>query len=365
VNPQEVFCPNAACYARGQLGQGNITIHSQREQRYRCTLCHKTFSARVGTPFYRKQYSEDLIAQVVTLVAHGCPEAAVVAAFQLHPRTVREWITAAGQHCAAGQQHFVEQPRDLGQVQADEVCVTTQAGHIWMAMALQVPTRLWLGGVLSPTRDQHLIRQLAALIARCALVAPLLIAVDGLVSYVAALQRACRSRTARPGKRPAVMPWPELVIGQVVKQRVQRRLVRVTRRLAQGTEAALAQLVAATQGTGGLNTSYIERLNGTFRSRLARLGRRTRYGARQQHRLQAAMYLVGTVYNFCTDHASLVLPNEWPTPRTPAMAAGLTAHCWSVAELLSYQVPLARWTPPKQRGRRSKQMQELIARWAA
>src|SRR5690348_15959872 len=98
VNPQEVFCPNAACYARGQLGQGNITIHSQREQRYRCTLCHKTFSARVGTPFYRKQYSEDLIVQVVTLVAHGCPEAAVVAAFQLHPRTVREWITAAGQH---------------------------------------------------------------------------------------------------------------------------------------------------------------------------------------------------------------------------------------------------------------------------
>ena len=68
---------------------------------------------------------------------------------------------------------------------------------------------------------------------------------------------------------------------------------------------------------------------------------------------------------FCTDHASLVLPNEWPTPRTPAMAAGLTAHCCSVAELLSYQVPVARWTPPKQRGRRSKQMQELIARWAA
>jgi transposase-like protein len=365
MNPHEVFCPNPACPARGQTGQGNVTIHSQIEQRYCCTLCGRTFSARTGTPFYRKQYPAALITQVVTLVAHGCPEAAIVVAFELHPRTVRQWVTAAGRHCETIQQHLVEQPRDLGQVQADEVCVTTQDGHLWMAMALQVSTRLWLGGVLSATRDKRLIRTLAALIARCAVLAPLLITVDGLVSYVAALQGACRTPLARPGKRPAWVPWPDLVIGQVVKHRVQRRLVSVTRQVAHGAEAALAPLIAATQGHGGLNTSYIERLNGTFRSRLARLGRRTRYGARQEHRLHAAMYLVGTVYNFCTHHASLTLGDQWGRRRTPAMAAGLTDHCWSVAELLAYRVPLPHWQPPKQRGRRSKAMQELMKKWAA
>jgi hypothetical protein len=222
-------------------------------------------------------------------VAHGYPAAAIAVAFDLHPRTVREWVTAAGRHCAAIQQHLVEQPRDLGQVQADEVCVTTQDGHIWMAMALQVSTRLWLGGVLSATRDKRLIRSVVALIARCAVLAPLLIAVDGLVSYVAARQGACRTPHARPGRRPSWVPWPDLVIGQVVKHRVQRRLVGVTRQVAHGAEAALAPLVAATQGHGGLNTSSIERLNGTLRSRLARLGQRTRYGARQPYRLHAAM----------------------------------------------------------------------------
>jgi hypothetical protein len=77
------------------------------------------------------------------------------------------------------------------------------------------------------------------------------------------------------------------------------------------------------------------------------------------------MYLVGTVYNFCTLHESLTVQEGWGQRRTPAMAAGLTDHCWSVGELLAYHVPLPRWQPPKKRGRRSKALQELIVRWAA
>ncbi len=75
------------------------------------------------------------------------------------------------------------------------------------------------------------------------------------------------------------------------------------------------------------------------------------------------MYLVGTVYNFCTVHASLTTSAQ--ERRTPAMAAGLTDHCWTMQELLEHRVPPARWQPPKQRGRRSKEMQALITRWAA
>jgi len=80
------------------------------------------------------------------------------------------------------------------------------------------------------------------------------------------------------------------------------------------------------------------------------------------------MYLIGCVYNFCADHKSLRLPGviggrrKW-LPRTPAMAAGITDHRWSVKELLSYQVPLPPWTIPSQRGRPSKAMQALQARW--
>jgi hypothetical protein len=84
MDRQSVFCPHLACPARGQTGQGNITIHSQVEARYRCTVCPRTFSARRGTPFYRTQYDESLITCVVTLVAPGCPESAAAVAFDLH-----------------------------------------------------------------------------------------------------------------------------------------------------------------------------------------------------------------------------------------------------------------------------------------
>ena len=48
---------------------------------------------------------------------------------------------------------------------------------------------------------------------------------------------------------------------------------------------------------------------------------------------------------------------------TPAMAAGITDHCWTVQELLSFHVPPSRWTPPTKRGRPSHALKRLIERW--
>jgi hypothetical protein len=49
--------------------------------------------------------------------------------------------------------------------------------------------------------------------------------------------------------------------------------------------------------------------------------------------------------------------------RTPAMATGLTDHRWPVAELFFFKVPPPRWKPPKQRGRPSKTILELVKLW--
>ena len=80
---------------------------------------------------------------------------------------VRSWVAAADQHAQALQQHRVEQPLDLQHAQADELRVRTQAGVLWMAMAMMVSTRLWLGGTVSKQRDVALILRLAHLIGRC------------------------------------------------------------------------------------------------------------------------------------------------------------------------------------------------------
>jgi transposase-like protein len=364
MDPHQVFCPNADCIARGHIGKGNIRVHSHTEQRYRCTLCRKTFSARAGTVFYRRHTPAWLLTVVVALVAHGCPVAAIEAVFGLQARTVRAWVATAGTHAQTVHEHLVHQPRDLVQVQADEIRVKTQGRVVWMALALMVGTRLWLGGVVGEQRDRPLIDKLARQIRACAADGPVLVAVDGLVTYVGALERAFRQAvpTGQRG-RPRLVLGDELVIGQVIKQYARRRVVGVGHWIARGTAAAAAALGKASGGGQVLNTAYIERLNATFRERLASLRRRGRSLARTTASLRAEMYLVGTVYNFCSPHASL--RQATGQEQTPAMAAGITDHCWTLTELLEHRVPPARWQPPKQRGRRSAAQKRLIEQWAA
>jgi len=357
MDPKSVFCPNPDCPARGQVGEGNIGVHSPKERRYICHVCKKTFAETKGTAFYRLHKAKDLFVIVITLLAHGCPRQAIVAAFGLDERTVEAWQERAGQHREKVQQQLVEQPRDWGQVQMDELRVKQQGGVGWLATAMQVSTRLWLGGVWGVQRSTTLVRNLLAKVKAGAKCAALLVCTDGFAAYPQELQRTFREpeQTGKRG-RPRLAPWPNLAIGQVLKQYVKRRVAGVTQRIVQGTEAMVEVMIAQTQGGGGINTAYIERLNATFRERLAPLARRSRAVARQGLTLYYGMYLVGTVYNFCSGHGSL-------GGRTPAMAAGITDHQWTVAELLGYRVPLPRWTPPKRRGRRSAALERLIARW--
>ncbi len=371
MDPQTVFCPNLACPARGQVGRGNIGIHSQKEQRYICHLCGKTFADSKGTVFYRLRTAPETVTLVLTLLAYGCPLQAIVVAFHRDERTIQEWQMRAGQHCEQVHQQVVQQPRDLGQVQADEIRVKQQGQIVWVAMAVQVATRLWLGAVVSPQRDLTLITTLVQQMRACALCRPLLLCVDGFRAYVGAMHTVFREALPRHERgRPALRPWDGIVIAQVVKQYAQGHVVDVLCRIVQGTADQVTTLLQQTQGGGVINTAYIERLNATFRSRLAGLVRRGRSLLRQTGTLRTGVYLVGTVYNFCTYHESLRMllligragHRHW-VPRTPAMAAGLTDHCWTVHELMSYRVPPSRWTPPKRRGRPSQETKQLIQRW--
>lgn len=360
MDPQSVFCPNLACPARGQYSRGNIRIQSQRERRYQCSLCGQTFSERVGTPFYRRRTDPETISRVLTLVTHGCPPLAIEAAFGIQARTVRAWVQAAGQHSQQVHQHRIL-PQELAHVQADELRVKLQGQIVWLGMALSVSSRLWLGAVVSASRDRSLLRGIAAWVRAWSAPGPLLLVADGLTGYVDAFRRAFRSpeRVGATG-RPKLVPWEGVVIGQVVKQYARGRVVGITRRLAQGSAAEAERLLAETQGGGVLNTAFIERLNATFRTRLSVLSRRTRRLGRQPARLEAAVFLLGGVYNFCSEHTSLPVGGQ---PATPAMLAGLTDHVWSVSELLWCQVPPPPWQPPKRRGYRSRAEIALLQRW--
>jgi len=320
----------------------------------------KNLQATTATVFYRLRHSAHTVILVVTLLAYGCPVQAIVKAFGLDERTVANWWRRAGKQSQAVHEYQVERPRDLGQLQADEIRVKKQNGIVWMALAMQVKTRLWLGGEVSEHWDMALIRSLMARVRRCALRRPILICTDGLKAYIRAIREVFRDPVMTgQGGRPRLQPWRNVLIAQVIKRSESWRVVEIERRVIEATAARVETLRRRSQGDGVINTAYIERLNATFRQRLAPLARRCRSLARRTCTLANGMYVVGSVYNFCSPHLSLD-----PGQRlTPAMAAGITDHCWSLRELLSFKVPPPQWKPPKRRGRPSRALQSLIERW--
>ena len=226
MNPRAQFCHNPGCWAYGRAGAGHIEIHSQREQRYRCRRCGTTFSATKGTALYRAHKAPEAVGQVVTLLSHGCPPQAIVAAFGWDERTVARYQREAGAQCRRVHEHLVQAGQvALSQVQADELRVRVVGGVLWLATALAVTSRLWLGGVVSPHRDRHLIRRLLERVRACGPTRRLLLCVDGLRSYVTQARHVFRepARIGKPGRPRLALP-AGLMIAQAVKQYAQRRV---------------------------------------------------------------------------------------------------------------------------------------------
>jgi hypothetical protein len=276
-------------------------------------------------------------------------------------------------------EHLVEAGNvELSQVQADELRVRVVGGIMWLATALEVRSRLWLGGVVRVHRDRQLIRALLWQIRECGSITEILLCTDGLACYAKQALLIFREawRTRRVG-RPRLMLPEGVMVARVKKRYERRQVVEVVREVVRGTEAAVQERLMETQRsvTALINTAYVERLNATFRARLAPLVRRTRAGVHEQGTLEAGMWLMGTCYNFLWAHRSLrqerggggssssssSSSGEEPSAekwieRTPAQAAGLTDHRWTMEELMSFVVMPARM--PKRRGRRPKWLLE-------
>lgn len=339
---------------RGVVGGVHLRIHARKDNRYRCRQCGKTFSGRVNTAFYRLRHAEAQVEQVVTLLGYGCPIVAIVMAFGLDERTVLDWGNRAAKASAVVHQHSVERWREVHEVQWDALRVRVQGGIVWLALAIESKTRLWLAGALSVQRDLSLLQQLLRQVKACisALSLGVLIVSDGLNLYPRAIRQTFREPllTGKRG-RPRWQAWSHVCIAQVVKVYQGKRLVGVNRQIVQGSAKQVEAGRYKAHASGVLNTAFIERLNGTFRTRIAPLARRTHALVRSPAHLTDAMWLVGTLYNFCDDHRSLRLPgliggHRW-LARTPAMAAGLSDHRWSVGEVFRFRVPPLPLPPPK------------------
>jgi len=187
-----------------------------------------------------------------------------------------------------------------------------------------------------------------------------LVLTDGLKDYGTALlshfgywMQPLRHRDKGPLPRPRWMPLPELLYAQVVKS--YRRLVGVKHRVVFGTMERVQQVLLVCGRR--ITTAFVERLNLDIRQRVAAVGRRVNTLCQGKDGLQHQLVLFQSYHNFVLPHASLRQPLLTPEPTngsgsarswrpcTPALAARLTDHVWSLREVLLFRVPP--WPQPQ------------------
>ena len=249
-----------------------------------------------------------------------------------------------------------------GQRREEEAIGRLARASQWVWTAIDPQSQLLLAITVGPRPQamaQRMLHQVVQVLAPGCL--PLFVT-DGFKEYTSALLSPFGS-WVQPERRQATgpvpkargMPLPELRYAQVIKTTRRWRLVRVSHRLVFGTFEAGQQVLAACGWQ--IHTAFVERLNLTIRQPVAAIGRRVPTLCKGEEGLDQQLALYHGYDNFCLPHGNVrqPLPQPVPThgtgsakqwrPCTPAMAAGVTAHVWTLKEILLYRVPP--WPQPQ------------------
>jgi IS1 family transposase len=384
VDTSRHFCPHSDCDYRGWVGLGNLRANGHPSggpwRQFHCTACNGYFLETHGTLFHGKQAAVELMVRVLACLAEGLGIRATARVFEVDPNTVLHWLVEAAEQLRAFSAYFLCDLH-LEQLQLDELYAVLRdckAGKISDDEAMQRLERspYWVWTAIDPTRKllvvvdvgsrtlamaQRVVHQVTQVLAPGCV--PLFVT-DGLKDYATAIlshfghwMQPERRQDKGPRPKPRWMPRPALLYAQVVKSYRRRRIVGVSHRVVFGTQLAIEQILAACGWT--INTAFVERLNLDIRQRVAAIGRRVNTLCQDEAGLRDQLALFHVYHNFVLPHASLRQPLLLPEATngrgsakvwrscTPAMAAGLTDHVWTLTEVLFYRVPP--WPQPQVR----------------
>ncbi len=370
------FCPHPHCAYRGWVGLGNIRANGHPSggpwRQLHCTSCDGYFQETHGTPLHGKRVPVDLLVWAVGALAEGLGIRAVARVFEVDPNTVLAWLVEAADHATAFSRYFVHDVR-VTQVQLDELFALLSAVKAGAVSEAEAITRLsrsphWVWTAIDPVTKllltidigdrtlamaQRVVHQVVQVLAPGCV--PLFLT-DGFKEYATALLthfghwvQPPRRQVTGPAPKPRWMPRPQLLYAQVIKTVRRQRLVRVRHRIVFGTLEAIQQVLAACGWQ--INTAFVERVNLSIRQHVAAVGRRVSTLCKGEDGVRQQLALYHMYYNFCLPHTTLRQPLPLPEstngtgsakrwqPQTPAMAAGLTDHVWTLREVLLYRVP--------------------------
>jgi IS1 family transposase len=373
VDTSNHYCPNSDCSYYGWLGLNNIISNGHPNggiwRQLQCVVCGKYFMETTGTIFYGSQTPPQTIWMALSAIAEGLDIRGAARVFRVKPNTIQDWLNQASKHMETVSRYLLHDLH-LTQVQVDELWALMgkrqdkdKRNANWVWVALDPVSKLFVAFVVgdrSLSTAQLLIHAVVQVLALGCV--PLFMS-DQWASYATALLthfgywcKTPRRSKYGPSPSPRWKPLPILHYAQVVKKRVNGRVVGVSRKLVYGN-MAMVEHTLSQSGVGRIiNTAFIERLNLSIRQHVAAMGRKVIGLAKTKMGLEAQLGLYQSYHNFCLPNSSLRLPLPQPQPtrgdgsprkwqqRTPAMAVGITDHIWRMEELLLFRAPPWRQT---------------------
>lgn len=208
-----------------------------------------------------------------------------------------------------------------------------ERGTFWRGTTIETDTRLRVGRAIAKTEEEVAEELMKQLKDRGHLASPPPIATDGKGAYREAMVETWGKVPPYKGTGfppSEKQPQPDWHYLQVVKHREGGRVVQVEVKVIYGDQTTL--------GLIGAHTSYVERTNLTSRQMNGRLVRKTLSFSKELEMLKASSVWEDAAYNLTRQVKTLRLEISEEKrrfqQRSPAMAAGLTDHIWTIKELL-------------------------------
>ena len=361
-------CPNPECKYYALMGRGNVSAistyftQSGRRRIFKCKECKTFFSETRGTVFYDLRTPEEKVIMVLKMFLIRADLAGICFVFGITEETALMWLKRAAKQADAVNAQLMRE-LSVTEIQLDEMWnfikrkyaedstpegespESSDDGRQWIWISFAAECRLILTTFVGPRTSESalsLIQKTAEVVKGV----PCFFS-DGFSAYLLALIAVYHhiitfSHTGKKGrpKDPVTVPHPDLVYGQIIKEKKGGRLKALKKRVLCGAER-LKELGLK------ISTSLIERLNLTLRQSLAPLVRKSLGFCKNRELMRRRVTFFQAFYNFSRPHQSLRVPlpenqrfsqgaihTKW-LPRTPGMAAGITDHVWSFRELLT------------------------------